>query len=135
MNVLLAEDDELVREMLTATLEALGHQVLAVADADEAAGEMKRSRPDLLVTDIRMPGRTGVDLVSEARKRDAGLPILVISGGGDHAPGGNLDDALRAGASAVLAKPFGARKLARAVAEAIAVGGRPVVVPMRTARS
>lgn len=100
--ILLVDDDADVRLLLTRWLEADGHRVIAVADANSALEQVSRRRPALVITDLRMAGMDGIGLVTELQRRDALLPVVMLSGT-DSVP-----DALRAmhlGLAAFLAKP------------------------------
>lgn len=83
LRVVLAEDSALMREGLTGLLSRFGHRtVAAVGDADEVAGAVARERPDLLITDVRMPPRHADDGLRAAlalRRDDPALPVLVLS--------------------------------------------------------
>ena len=113
--ILLAEDDPALRRLLAAILEEAGHRVLAVADGEAAAEALQAFTPDLVVTDILMPRRDGLELIRAIRGSRAGTPILAISGGGTS----GMDEVLRfarlLGADATLAKPFGLVELHGAV--------------------
>jgi DNA-binding response OmpR family regulator len=118
--VLLAEDDEEMREMLAAALRRDGFVVIEAADGDEALdwlglgaleGEPRRT-PTLLVSDIRMPFLTGLDLLEGLSLGLGRVPVLLITGFGDaetHARARAL------GASGVLDKPFELDEFRRAV--------------------
>ncbi len=82
MDVLVAEDSVLFREGLERILREAGHRVRSVADAHALLAEVRRLRPDLVVADIRMPGRGGADgaqAVTAARGEDPGLPVVLLS--------------------------------------------------------
>jgi PAS domain S-box-containing protein len=86
--VLLAEDDEAVRTLNGRVLEARGYRVLAAANAAEALALADRHGrpPDILVTDVVMPGASGRDLARRMRERHPGLKVLFVSGYADEAP-------------------------------------------------
>jgi DNA-binding response OmpR family regulator len=88
--ILLVEDEEVVRLMLTEVLTHHGYAVLnAGRGANALALAAKAARPiDLLVTDISMPGMTGWDLAGSLRINRPGLPVLFISGHNQHASKG-----------------------------------------------
>lgn len=111
--VLVAEDDDDLREMLRDQLLALGLLVSVVADGAALSREVELALQDqagfdLVITDIRLPGASGLDALTALREGDAATPVVVISAflGPDEA-----DAALRLGANAVLAKPFEASEL------------------------
>lgn len=84
MRILLVEDDVLIRETLTDMLQDDGLQVLAAASADEALGIAAEADFDLLMTDIRMPGRTnGWDLAEHCRVSHPELPVIYMTGYSD----------------------------------------------------
>jgi CheY-like chemotaxis protein len=80
--VLLVDDETLVRATLAASLRGAGHQVLEAEDAGAALRQLATAgdRPDLLVTDLTMPGRTGADLIRDARLLYPGLPAMLMTG-------------------------------------------------------
>ena len=83
MRVTVAEDAVLMREGLVALLERFGHTVLAaVGDAPALLGAVRRDRPDLVLTDVRMPARdsdSGLRAAITLRTEDPALPVLVLS--------------------------------------------------------
>jgi two-component system chemotaxis response regulator CheY len=106
-SVLVVDDDAAMREMVRAMLSLEGFEVSLVAGA-EAAYDALEARPfDLVITDLLMPGQSGLEAISAIRERDAGLPILAISGGGRLGAAECLHTAHCLGANATLAKPFG----------------------------
>lgn len=80
-NILIVDDDPEVREILAETLAEFGYGVTQAGSGEEAL-PMLDSRPDidLVITDVRMPGMSGLELVEQARARKAGLKVIVISG-------------------------------------------------------
>ncbi|HWJ17991.1 MAG TPA: PAS domain S-box protein, partial [Geobacterales bacterium] len=113
LSVLLVDDDDLVRAGAAAMLESTGHTVVHVSSATRALDHLaSREHFDVLVTDQRMPCMTGVDLILRARFMRPDLPAVLITG---------YTDAIDPDVSTlpVLAKPFRAAELARAVAEAV----------------
>jgi two-component system cell cycle sensor histidine kinase/response regulator CckA len=114
--VLVAEDEGSIRELARVTLERLGYRVVAAADPDEALEIAARTAIAVLVTDVVMPGRSGIELAREIRAENGRLPVVFMSG---YATGvieqqGGLD-----GNDIYLAKPFGPGDLGRAVARAL----------------
>lgn len=80
--ILLVEDDDLVRDMLIQVLERASHQVIGAANGEEAMECLKKDKPDIMVTDIIMPKKSGITLISEVKNRHPNLEIIAISGGG-----------------------------------------------------
>ncbi len=77
--VLVADDEESVRTMLTRLFLARGHHVAVAASADDAAAALDREKFDLLIVDRRMPVRDGFDLARDALRRQPELAILMIT--------------------------------------------------------
>lgn len=106
--VLLAEDDEALRALLASTLRGEGFLVDEVPDGrallHALAGELDATRaPDLLVTDLRLPGASGLEAVLALRAHDPWLPVLMITAFGDpltHARAREM------GVDVILDKPF-----------------------------
>ncbi len=115
--LLVVEDDEQFRNFLRDVLGRHGYEVDAAGDGNEALRLFGVRRPDMVITDLVMPGVDGLELVIELRKSDPSLPILAISGGMVTAPQSYLKVAGALGANAVLEKPFYAEALIRKVAE------------------
>ncbi len=120
--ILVLEDDELVREFLRFSLSSAGHEVVELENGAEAWALHSREPVDLVITDLIMPERDGLETISELRASSPQLPIIAISGGGGQA-GLDADTLLSAakglGACQVLEKPFGRRRLELVVSEAL----------------
>jgi DNA-binding response OmpR family regulator len=80
LDVLLVEDSDLLRPITAEYLLELGHQVVAVADAEQALRVMSERRFDALMTDVRLPGMSGIALIREVTRRFPHLAIVVSSG-------------------------------------------------------
>lgn len=78
--ILVAEDDDAMRQFLAVALARSGHEVVAVGDGDSASRNIEKDDYDLLLADIRMPGIDGLQLARAARDRQPLLPILLITG-------------------------------------------------------
>lgn len=104
--ILLVEDDDLVRDMLTQTLQRASHEVISASNGEEASECLQRVTPDIMVTDIIMPKKSGITLISEVRNRHPNLEIIAISGGGRLDPTGYLDLSESLGASVSFEKPI-----------------------------
>lgn len=104
--ILLVEDDDLVRDMLTQILQRASHQVLCASNGEEATELLKKEKPDIMVTDIIMPKKSGITLISEVKNRHPGMEIIAISGGGRLDPTGYLDLSESLGASVSFEKPI-----------------------------
>jgi two-component system, response regulator, stage 0 sporulation protein F len=104
--ILLVEDDDLVRDMLTQILQRASHTVVCATNGEEAAQYLKNETPDIMVTDIIMPKKSGITLISEVKNRHPNLEIIAISGGGRLDPTGYLDLSESLGASVSFEKPI-----------------------------
>lgn len=104
--ILLVEDDDLVRDMLMQVLQRANHQVIFVANGEEATDYLKKEQPDIMVTDIIMPKKSGITLISEVKNRHPSMEIIAISGGGRLDPTGYLDLSETLGASVSFEKPI-----------------------------
>jgi two-component system, cell cycle sensor histidine kinase and response regulator CckA len=111
--ILLVEDEENVRRVTGRLLERLGFRVLLASSAEEALElyEGKGVRPDLVLTDVVMPGLTGIQLAERLRTLDPTLPILFTSGYTSRELGRTPDDP----PSPFLPKPFSIDDLAHMV--------------------
>ncbi len=79
-SILVVDDDLHLLELLVETLESFDYQVTAAHSGPEALEKLAGRSYDLVITDIRMPGMDGIELLNEVRKRYSGLPVLLISG-------------------------------------------------------
>ncbi len=102
--ILVVEDDDVARELMCRALERRGYQVFAAEDGVRGYEEAVSSRPDLVITDINMPGADGVHLVRRIRDTTdiSQVPILVTTGFGT----GNASFSLAQGATAYEPKPL-----------------------------
>ncbi|MBI4614447.1 MAG: response regulator [Planctomycetes bacterium] len=121
--ILLVEDEESVRVLVKGFLEEEGHAVFEARSGDEAIEILGHAAPPvgLLVTDVNLPGVSGIDLARRLLARRPGLRVLFISGLGEQAL--SATDRLWAGVR-VLAKPFTPGELALAVREVLAESRR-----------
>ena len=103
LNVWLVDDDASIRWVLERALRQGGMSPTAFDQADSALAALRRDRPDVLITDIRMPGRSGLELLTQIRASQPELPVIVMTAHSD------LDSAVAAyqgGAFEYLPKPF-----------------------------
>ena len=101
--VLIADDEESIRHVLTELLDERGYEVRAVSDGEEAMRELSSRDYDALVTDVRMPKINGLDLVRAAQTASPETTIIVMSAYGSH---DLAIEAMKAGAYDSLGKPF-----------------------------
>ena len=101
--ILVVDDDDSLRESLALVLGAEGWEVAAAANADDALGRLDDAAPDLVLCDLRMPGRDGLSLLPELARRRPDAPVILMSAYGTE----DLAlEAMRRGAYDYLAKPF-----------------------------
>lgn len=115
MKVLLAEDQAMVRGALAALLTMEGqYQVTEAADGDQALALLKQQRFDLLLTDIEMPGLTGIELAQYLQQQQSATKVVIITTFGRS---GYVKRALDAGASGFLLKDAPIEQLVSALAQ------------------
>jgi len=105
-SILLVEDDDLVRDMLYQVLTRASHTVQTATNGEEAAEILSHSEPDVMVTDIIMPKKSGITLISEVKNKHPDMEIIAISGGGRLDPMGYLDLSESLGATISFEKPI-----------------------------
>lgn len=120
--ILLVEDDEGVRDILHKTLVAAGHDVEDAVNGNLAIAAYRRQPRDLVITDLVMPEKDGLETIMELRRLNPAVKIIAISGGGRTLGLGQLylDTARTFGAGRILAKPFSSTALLTAVSEVLA---------------
>lgn len=104
--ILLVDDDRQVLDVLSEMLRLEGHCVVTADNGVMALDRMRQKIFDLVITDIIIPEKEGLETIADIRKLNATLPIIAISGGGRVGPDDYLDAARHSGANATLAKPF-----------------------------
>ena len=127
--VLLIDDDPHLRQALSQTLDLAGIKVSSLADAHGVAARIERDWPGVVVSDIRMPGIDGLELLQQLQEQDPELPVLLITGHGDVPL---AVQAMRAGAYDFLEKPFASDNLLDSVRRALAL--RRLVLDNRSLR-
>lgn len=120
--ILLVDDEHATRRVIRRMLEAAEHEVTEAADGSDALHEFAAGSFDLVVTDLIMPGKEGIETIMEMRQSKPGTKVLAISGGGQFKAEGLLDMAGALGATGTLAKPFTSDELLAAV-DRILTGG------------
>ena len=102
-HLLLVDDDRDLLKLLSMRLSAAGYRVTAVESAEAALTQLTLSRPQLVVSDVRLPGRDGLALFDEIHARHPALPVILLTAHG------TIPDAVEATARGVfgyLTKPF-----------------------------
>jgi putative two-component system response regulator len=114
--VLVIDDEAVIRMLVVEILEAAGHEVVAAEHAERALELLDQDAFDLVVSDVVMPGLSGLELLDIVRQRRASLPIILVTGAGTY---DTLSQALTHGAAGLVTKPFAHVDLQNAVAEAL----------------
>lgn len=117
--ILVIDDNPEFREILRIHLEANGHRTVLANNGEQGLVLLEREAIDIVLTDILMPQRDGVEVLREVKRRWPGLPVIAISGGGWIGATELLGMAERLGADQVLQKPVRRDDLIRAVDEAL----------------
>jgi DNA-binding response OmpR family regulator len=110
------DDEPSILLMIKKMLEKAGYEVDIALNGKEGMELFKRNVPDLLITDIIMPEKEGLETILELRKSYPELKIIAISGGGRISPGGYLPGAKLLGANIVFEKPLDQKEFLQAVA-------------------
>ncbi|HYH21618.1 MAG TPA: response regulator [Azospirillum sp.] len=105
-NILVADDDHMVRQVLRTTLERAGHHVAVAGSGTEALRLMEKQAFDIAVLDVIMPEKEGIGTLIEARQKHPGMKTIMMSGGGRTGRFDYLEMAKRLGAEHTLQKPF-----------------------------
>jgi DNA-binding NtrC family response regulator len=116
MRILLADDDAALRRVIQFKLKQRGYDVTAVGNAEEAIFELKRGRYDLLLTDMKMPGMTGLELLQQARQVQGDIEVILMTA---FAAVAQAVQAVKLGAFDYLTKPFEDDQLFVAIEKAV----------------
>jgi len=114
--ILIVEDDSQIRTLLKETLEQEGFSTIVAEHGLEALALYEKNEIDLVITDILMPEKEGLGLITDLRKADPLVKIIAISGGAPQiSPGCNLDLARMFGAQHTFQKPLDVDALVRTI--------------------
>jgi len=117
--ILLIDDDEHVRRSVRRLLEWSGYEVLQAAEGQTGLRLWRERGADLVITDICMPSRTGIEVILELRALAPGLALIAISGGAESRVLDLLGTARQAGAVRTVPKPFTGLELLATVREVL----------------
>jgi CheY-like chemotaxis protein len=115
-HILLIDDDDLLRPMLCAMLEEMGHTVTEARNGKEGTRLYRSVAADLVLTDLIMPEKEGIETIMDLRKDFPGVKIIAMSGGGRVSAADYLRIAQQVGAGRILSKPFSEDELRLAIA-------------------
>jgi excisionase family DNA binding protein len=114
--VLVVDDEASIRELLAKTLALAEYDVDTAPDGRAAIERLRLGRYDLLIADLKMPGLDGLSLIREARRLDADLPVIIITGFSTES---SAIEAINLGVSGYLTKPFRVPQVLAAAARAL----------------
>ena len=122
MNILVVEDSDEVSCITVEYLHELGHRPVAVANAEKALAQLTKIQFELVMTDVSLPGMSGIDLARKLLEDYPYLPVVICSGYGALNVRSLLGDKLNT--VLVLPKPYDLPELESTLAEAAAIAGR-----------
>jgi DNA-binding response OmpR family regulator len=120
--ILIIDDDDQVRALLRQILSRDAHEVIEASNGKQGAQVFHEQPVDLVITDLVMPEREGIETIVELRRTHSDIQVIAMSGGGAGDAETYLQGARLLGARRVLRKPFGRQDLLEAVREVI---GKP----------
>jgi DNA-binding response OmpR family regulator len=119
--ILVVDDNARLRDVLRDILTQAGYEVETAGDGKEACQTLKRISVDLLITDIVMPEKEGIETITTVRRNYPGVRIIAMSGDGSNNAAFYLEMAREFGADMTLSKPFGRAQILEAVEGLIGV--------------
>ena len=108
-SIMVADDIKSIRELLYKFLTDKGHNVIEAENGNEVIEKLQDTEIDLLIIDILMPEKEGIETILELKDHD--FPIIAISGGGQYSADRYLNYAKKLGADYTIEKPFSPKKL------------------------
>jgi CheY-like chemotaxis protein len=115
-NILVVEDDEMLREVIADEFHSEGFNVFSADNGNKAFAIVEAERIDLIVSDMRMPGGNGMELLERVRARDPRIPVVIFVTG---YAGFSEEECLAKGASKMFDKPFNRKALISYVRESL----------------
>lgn len=115
--ILIIDDEVQIREMLEQMLTREGYEVVNAPDGKVGMKVCREQHIDLIITDIIMPEKDGIEMILELRHDFPNLKVIAISGGGRLGPDGYLEMAKKLGAHKTFFKPFNRKEILDAVRE------------------
>jgi len=111
LKILVIDDEADICDMTKLLLERVGHEVICACDGRVAMQLLDSQMFDLVITDMLMPNRDGLEVMADLRRKHPAVRIIATSGGGRISSDSYLQIARRAGAHALLPKPFTLKEL------------------------
>jgi len=130
--ILLVDDDPDILKLMTMRLRAAGYDTIPVSNGEAALAHIALSSPDLVITDLRMPGMDGLSLFDAIRATRPLLPVIIVTAHGSDAEALN---AIQRGVFDFLTKPFDNKYLLQQIETALRKFPKPVFEQMPTARA
>lgn len=124
--ILVIDDDTKIRQFVSTVLGLAGYDVIQAADGIEGMTAFDENQPDMVITDVVMPGKDGIEAVLELREKAPQVPVLVMTGGGQIPAETYLRMATGVGATRTLRKPFLKHELLQAIDEGLKECVRPL---------
>ena len=115
--ILIVDDEAQFRRMLRQMLERAGHKIIEAANGSEGEKLYRQFQPSLMITDIFMPEKEGLETIMEIRRKFPQARIIAMSGGGREGDDLFLRHAQQFGAACILKKPFERQQMLQAVSE------------------
>lgn len=115
IKILLVDDEIITRKTLSLALAREGYDVVAAEEGGHAIRLLKKYTPDVVITDIIMPERNGIEVILEIKKNYPSIKIIAISGGGRLHANTHLNVARDLGVAAVMLKPIKIEELKAAI--------------------
>ncbi|MFL5963830.1 MAG: response regulator [Gaiellaceae bacterium] len=119
--ILVIDDEDVIRGLVVEILESVGYEVTSAESAERALTLLDKADFDLVVSDVVMPGLSGLELLEAVRARRASLPVVLVTGAGTY---DTLSQALTRGAAGLVTKPFAHSELQSAVADSLSRAAR-----------
>ncbi len=113
--ILIADDEEGFRFLLSRMLTTLGHEVREAADGDAALAGLRTFPATIAIVDLFMPGREGIETIGEIRRQHPEIRVVAMSGGAPQSGKSFLRVAAKLGAHRTLSKPFSTDELLAAI--------------------
>lgn len=117
--LLVVDDDPDMLRLLSMRLNAAGYRVATAASAETALAQLEIERPQLVLSDVRLPGRDGLALFDEVHRRHPSLPVILLTA---HGTIPDAVEATRRGVFTYLTKPYDGKELLERIAQALALG-------------
>jgi CheY-like chemotaxis protein/anti-sigma regulatory factor (Ser/Thr protein kinase) len=114
LQILVVDDEKVTRELVVKYLERDAHRVVTAATAEEALGKVHENEFDLILTDLQMPGKSGIEFAKEMHDAHAGIPLVIFSGCEEE------PEVLPEGVNAFMRKPISSEELRRVLTKVAA---------------